>query len=1062
MFDELGRRITNFDIIRHYGKPHEGMIPHSGRYEYGSGENGFQRDDENFEEPEMKITRYLQQLKVKGITKEAEQVKALKEYLNDPKFSPDELDRIKAVEKAKLNAARITYAVRLKEHGYSTDTIAEKLGTTKATVEGYLEPEKQRAYTALITRAEFLKDAVDTSGKPIDIGAGVGSYLGCSDDDLQKSVKYLEEQGYRKIKVGIDQLSTGNTTSGLFLIPPPSEGQTLQEKYKEAKEQIKNSDYDIPGCNIDLDAKGNIVVNKLSTPVSVDPSRIQINYGTEKIGKDGETIKGGGALKDGVIELRRGVPDLDMGGKNYAQVRILVNGDNYLKGMAVYADDLPDGIDIRFNTNKKEGTPMLSSDTEKGVLKQIKEAKIDTGDPTQMLGSYITRQNSYIDEKGNKKIGALNIIREQDGGLDLNGEKISAWSDYSNTLASQFLAKQNPQLAEKQLTKTIKQKEEQLKEIESLTNPVIKQHYLQDFADECTTDSVTLKAAAISRQSWNVILPITSLKDNEIYAPNYKNGERVALVRYPHAGTFEIPDLIVNNNNREGKKVIGTKDSNGNLVNDAVGINAKVAEKLSGADFDGDTVIVIPNNNGQIKTRGTLKEMKDYDPGYYGRDDVVYPGMKILKGQAKQTEMGKVSNLIMDMTTLGADDGEIARATKHSMVVIDAEKHKYNYRQSAKDNDIESLKKKYQIKTDDEGNAIIDPKTGKQAYGGAATIFTRAKGEIRVPEKRAYAKIDDDGYQYVLKDKNLPDTKKNRDYDMFTGKTLNVVKDKHLDYTEADWPPKDINLNETYKNGNKKYTVTESVNKKGQKKFRVYYKDFEYNEDGSIKQKTKMVKITRMEATDDARTLISAYNTKIEQVYADYANKLKQMSRKALVEARDVESYKISKSAAEIYKDEVNSLKNKLKEAQQYRPLERKAQSVASQIYKQDKENADEEYDTSDEKRAKAIATAKARTIVGASAKDAGKLKSSKRITLTDNEWEAIQSHAVSVNLLKEIVKNTDKDSLRKRSMPRANNDLSEAQKNKILALVNNGYTQAEIAQALGISTSTVSRVVNG
>src|SRR5690606_28591941 len=78
-------------------------------------------------------------------------------------------------------------------------------------------------------------------------------------------------------------------------------------------------------------------------PVSVNSKRLQVRYGDE-----------GGEAMDGVIELRRGVDDISLGGKNYAQVRIAVDGDRYLKGMAMYADDLPDGVDLRFNTNKKD------------------------------------------------------------------------------------------------------------------------------------------------------------------------------------------------------------------------------------------------------------------------------------------------------------------------------------------------------------------------------------------------------------------------------------------------------------------------------------------------------------------------------------------------------------------------------------------------------------------------------------------------------------------------------------------------------------------------------------
>ncbi len=47
---------------------------------------------------------------------------------------------------------------------------------------------------------------------------------------------------------------------------------------------------------------------------------------------------------------------------------------------------------------------------------------------------------------------------------------------------------------------------------------------------------------------------------------------------------------------------------------DAIGINPKVAQKLSGADFDGDAVIVIPNHNGLVKTSASLEGLKNFDP----------------------------------------------------------------------------------------------------------------------------------------------------------------------------------------------------------------------------------------------------------------------------------------------------------------------------------------------------------------------------------------------------------------------------------------------------------------
>lgn len=81
------------------------------------------------------------------------------------------------------------------------------------------------------------------------------------------------------------------------------------------------------------------------------------------------------------------------------------------------------------------------------------------------------------------------------------------------------------------------------------------------------------------------------------------------LKYYPHGGTFEIPELTVNNKNPTAVSVLGKN------IRDAVGINPKVAERLSGADFDGDQVVVIPTG-GRVKIQSTpaLKDLKDFDP----------------------------------------------------------------------------------------------------------------------------------------------------------------------------------------------------------------------------------------------------------------------------------------------------------------------------------------------------------------------------------------------------------------------------------------------------------------
>lgn len=128
-----------------------------------------------------------------------------------------------------------------------------------------------------------------------------------------------------------------------------------------------------------------------------------------------------------------------------------------------------------------------------------------------------------------------------------------------------------------------------------------------DFGDECDKSAYELRGAALPRQATKVILPVKSLKDNEIYAPQYENGEEVALVRYPCAGLFEIPILKVNNGNREGKKTVTPS------AEDAVGINATVASQLSGADFDGDTVLVLPTRGQNIINKPAYEELVKFD-----------------------------------------------------------------------------------------------------------------------------------------------------------------------------------------------------------------------------------------------------------------------------------------------------------------------------------------------------------------------------------------------------------------------------------------------------------------
>lgn len=150
--------------------------------------------------------------------------------------------------------------------------------------------------------------------------------------------------------------------------------------------------------------------------------------------------------------------------------------------------------------------------------------------------------------------------------------------------------------------------------------------------------------------------------------------------------------------------------------------------------------MVIPCNssNSRVKITSTpqLKGLEGFDPKMAygtvkkGGDYYNESGQKIKIMNNTQTEMGKISNLITDMTLKGATQDELARAVRHSMVVIDAEKHKLDYKKSEQDNGITALKKKYQAHENDDG------------YGGAATLISRAKSETSVLKRKGSPIID--------------------------------------------------------------------------------------------------------------------------------------------------------------------------------------------------------------------------------------------------------------------------------------------------------------------------------
>lgn len=561
-------------------------------------------------------------------------------------------------------------AEKLRAKGWSATAIGTEMGLNESSVRQLLNPSVQERTQILENTTNMLREEVDKGGW-IDIGRGTEYYIpggGISKEKLRAAVSILKDEGYKQIDVQVPQAGTQHMTTYKTLCPPG----TTYKDVVTSKDQIR-------GLTKVSEDGGRTLIGMDHPPLSISSKRIAVNYKED-----------GGDKADGVIYVRPGVKDVYLGGAKYAQVRIDVDGTHFIKGMAMYKDDLPAGVDLVFNTNKKRAD--LGSDK----LAALKPQSEDKDNP---FGSTVKRQIVELDANGKERVTSVMNILDEEGN----------WDTWSRTLSSQVLSKQSPKLAKQLLDETYDRKRREFDEIMALTNPTVREKLLQSFSDSADSDAVHLSAAGMPRSSYHVILPFNSLKENEVYAPNFNQGERVALIRYPHGGTFEIPELSVNNNAPVPKATIGR-------AVDAIGINHKVAERLSGADFDGDFVMVIPNNEGLIKSTPALKSLQEFDPQTYKLPDSA-PHMS---ARTKGREMGNVSNLITDMTIKKASMDEIARAVKHSMVVIDAEKHHLDYKRSALDHGIAALKQKYQ--------------GGKER--GAATLISRATSQERVNARR--------------------------------------------------------------------------------------------------------------------------------------------------------------------------------------------------------------------------------------------------------------------------------------------------------------------------------------
>ena len=1002
ILSHFGTRAAILEELEEDELMHYGVKRRSGRYPYGSGDDPYQHSKDFLSRIEQKKKEGFTYTDENGKTWTGDNAIAKSmgltssEYRRQVSWAGYER-RLLEVETAKA----------LAKDGLGATEIGRRMGKNESTIRSLLDPKSEHKMQEAMNTVDFLWERLQED-KMIDVGKGLENELRISKEKLELAIDYLNKaEGCPIYKGGIPQVTNpGQQTNQKVLCLPGTEHKEIFqfENVSSAQKYISRDG-------------GETFEKKFNYPTSLDSKRMQIRYAEE-----------GGLERDGVIELRRGVQDLSLGESRYSQVRIMVDGTHYLKGMAVYSDNMPDGVDVIFNTNKKVGTPMGK------VLKEIKN------DPDNPFGSAIKDADQggqywYNDKQtGERKLGLINKRADE-----------GDWSEWADALPSQFLGKQSLHMAEKQLNLAKTEKYTEFDEICSLENPTIKKHLLEKFADGCDSAAVNLKAAALPGQKYHVITPNNSLKETEIYAPNYPDGTKLALVRYPHGGTFEIPILTVNNKNKLGRELLGE------LAVDAVGIHSKVAAQLSGADFDGDTVMCIPTHDrgGKVKISSRkglpglvgfegkdeygAHEIKEDAKGnkHYYRNGVEYPIMK-----NTGTEMGKISNLITDMTLAGANDDELARAVRHSMVVIDAEKHKLDYKASEIENDIASLRRMYQPK--DNGRS-----------GGASTILSAAKGQASVDKRQGSYKVNMKGEPYYdptkpegaklwkpADDLYYPDKTK---YDKNTGMlTIKTADGGKITYNVKDKEQFD------------KYNPVKRVNKETGE---VTYTDRDNEIQYKLKKKSQ--RSTKMAETDDAHTLVSTRKNPMELLYADYANSMKDLGNKARIAMKTAGKIEYSKEAKAEYATEVASLMSKLNDALLNATRERAALRIANTaVQKAKAENPNITNEDIRKKGQKALSNARI---------EVGSIKRRDRnIDITDREWEAIQKGAISETQLKKILNNTDIDKLRERATPKTTTTISEAKIARVKAYAESNYTLEQIADKLGISTSTVNKILKG
>ena len=427
--------------LEHYGTPR-----HSGRYPWGSGENPYQRYAD--------FLGNVQKLKDKGLSQ--------KEIAKSMDMTTSVLRARISYASDTLRRERASMAMKLKEKGYSNPAIAKRMGLpNESSVRSLLKEKSDIRAQQTENLMNVLKNTVEER-KYVDVGGGTELRLNVSEQKLKNACILLQDEGYKITTFRTQQAGTPYKTTVKVL---------TKEDVPRSEINQHRADLAIP--NYYSEDHG-FTMKKVEKPVAIDGKRIMVRYSED-----------GGKERDGTIELRRGVEDLDLHNALYAQVRISVkqnpndeDGTHYLKGMALYSPDeskMPPGVDIIFNTNKPRGTEIFGKTTDTSVLKPIKA----DADPENPFGATIKKdteliraQRHYTGKDGEQHLSALNVVNEEGN-----------WGDWAKTLSSQFLGKQQPALIRSQLKEAYDIRKDAFDEIGLMTNPVVRKKLYSSFAD---------------------------------------------------------------------------------------------------------------------------------------------------------------------------------------------------------------------------------------------------------------------------------------------------------------------------------------------------------------------------------------------------------------------------------------------------------------------------------------------------------------------------------------------------------------------------------------------------